>query len=106
MGGRMFRVVLTLVTGPIMRARAIAIILCTMAGSSSVMPGITGRSATATTVAAANIGIAAAGGAAPCMRAQDYAEILRADLADGVATTATMVQDGDGGGAATKPRRP
>ncbi len=59
---------------PIMGGRAIAIIRSIAGGFSSAAPGITVRSTIATTAEAANIGMAGAGIAARCMRAQDCAE--------------------------------
>lgn len=91
---RTFRFTITTrATGPISRARAIAIILFITAGCISAMLGIMDRSTIATSVAAANIGMADAGAAARCTQAQDYAEISHPVLAGIAAITVTTLQD-------------
>lgn len=112
MAVRMFRFTITLATGPIMRARATAIIRSIMAGCTSVVPGIMDRSIIATIAAAAIIGMADTGAAVRCTPAQDGAEISRAVIAGTVATMVTKVRDavldgarGAGGIEARRPKR-
>ena len=88
MAARMFRFTSTPATGPIIRVRVIAIIRSIVAGCFSAEPGTMDRSTTATTAAAANIGIVDAGTVGPYARGQDFAEVLGPARAATIAITA------------------
>jgi hypothetical protein len=81
MAGHMFRFILIRVTGPTTDGRAIAIIRSITGRFSSAASGIMVRSTIVTTEEAAIIGMAGAGIAALCMRAQDCAETSLTDTA-------------------------